>query len=184
MEHLLASAAELRKGGVAFFVTDRGGDITYHGPGQLIVYPVLDLKDGRKDVHVYLRNLESCIMATLRHFGIVAGRLPGATGVWVGEEKIAAIGVRMSQWITSHGLALNVHTDLNYFNLIVPCGLHSKGVTSMFKILGSPVRITEVKYRFCQKFEEIFVRQLVTAPTGQVRQLALTGMARLQPDQT
>ena len=164
MDHLLVSESELEKRGVEFFPADRGGDITYHGPGQLIAYPVIDLKNWRRDIGLYLRNLEGCIIATLEDFGITSGRTSGATGVWVGIEKIAAIGVRTSQWITSHGTALNVNPDLNYFNLIVPCGLHFMKVTSMSKILGFEVDIMEVKRRFCHHFGKNFGKHLRIAP--------------------
>ncbi len=163
-EHLLATERELREREIQFFLTDRGGDITYHGPGQLIAYPVLDLKVYPRDIGHYLRKLESCIIATLNEFGIAAGRTPGATGVWVGDEKIAAIGVRTSQWVTSHGAALNVNSDLNYFKLIVPCGLHSKGVTSISRLLGRPVDLDKVKDYFCFHFERVFNRSLKRCP--------------------
>jgi lipoate-protein ligase B len=158
-DHLLVSSSELQRLGVAFHPTERGGDITYHGPGQMIAYPVLDLKNYRRDIDWYLRRLEDCIMATLADFGIQSRRLPGATGVWVGEEKIAAIGVRTSQWVTSHGLALNVCPDLDFFRLIVPCGIASKGVTSMAKVLqGRHPTLIESKDRFCAHFSTIFQR--------------------------
>ena len=160
ISHLLVSRSELRKSGVAFFPTNRGGDITYHGPGQLVAYPVLDLKNRRKDIDHYLRDLESCIMITLEDFGILARRIPGATGVWVGEEKIAAIGIRTSEWMCSDGLALNVSTDLSYFSFIVPCGLDSKSVTSMSKLLGKEIEISQVKERFSFHFGETFERSL------------------------
>jgi len=166
LDHLLVGDFELRKRGVEFFPADRGGDITYHGPGQLIAYPVIDLKNWRRDIGLYLRNLEGCIIATLEDFGILAGRESGATGVWVGTEKIAAIGVRTSQWITSHGMALNVSTDLNYFDLIVPCGLHFGKVTSVSKILGIEVKMIEVKSRFCHHFGKYFERTLRIAPSS------------------
>jgi lipoate-protein ligase B len=162
IDHLLVSELELRTSGVEFFPTNRGGDITYHGPGQLVAYPVLDLRNRGKDIGHYLRDLESCIMTTLEDFAILARRIPGATGVWVGEEKIAAIGIRTSQWICSHGLALNVSTDLSYFSLIVPCGLDSKRVTSMSKLLGTEVEISQVKERFCLHFGKIFERTPVS----------------------
>jgi len=160
IDHLLVSELELRRRGVGFFLTHRGGDITYHGPGQLVAYPVLDLKERRRDIDHYLRDLERCIMNTLEDFGISARRIPGATGVWVGEEKIAAIGIRTSQWICSHGLALNVSTDLSYFSLIVPCGLDSRRVTSMSKLLDLEVEVTQVKNQFSFHFGKIFERSL------------------------
>jgi lipoyl(octanoyl) transferase len=158
-EHLLAAASELKSRSVSYCETDRGGDITYHGPGQMIAYPILDLKGLRRDIDWYLRSLEECIIQTLVDFGIQSERVSGATGVWVGGEKIAAIGVRTSQWVTSHGIALNVHTDLDYFDLIVPCGLRSRGVTSLSKILGSRAPgLREVKSRFILHFGRIFGR--------------------------
>lgn len=158
-EHLLATASDLEKKSVTYCETDRGGDITYHGPGQMIAYPILDLKGLRRDIDWYLRSLEECIIETLADFGVQSTRVAGATGVWVGEEKIAAIGVRTSQWVTSHGIALNVSTDLGYFDLIVPCGLPSRGVTSLSKLLGSRAPgLHEVKSRFRQHFGRIFGR--------------------------
>jgi lipoyl(octanoyl) transferase len=160
INHLLITEEELRKKGIEFYWTNRGGDITYHGPGQLIAYPILDLKDHNRDVGRYLRDLESVIIATLSDFGISGHSNPRATGVWVGEEKLAAIGVRTSQWVTSHGLALNVSTDLAYFDLIIPCGLNSTRVTSMSKILGKEIDISEVKGRFCFHFGRFFEKIL------------------------
>ncbi|HEU0007911.1 MAG TPA: lipoyl(octanoyl) transferase LipB [Terriglobia bacterium] len=158
-EHLLAAASELESRSVAYYETDRGGDITYHGPGQLVAYPILDLKKLRRDIDWYLRNLEECIIETLLDFGIQSKRVAGATGVWVGDEKIAAIGVRTSQWVTSHGLALNVNTELDYFDLIVPCGLRSRGVTSLSTLLVSRAPgLREVKSRFILHFGQVFGR--------------------------
>lgn len=159
VEHLLATASDLEKKSVSYCETDRGGDITYHGPGQMIAYPILDLKGLRRDIGWYLRSLEECIIETLADFSVQSTRVAGATGVWVGEEKIAAIGVRTSQWVTSHGIALNVSTDLDYFDLIVPCGLRSRGVTSLSKLLGSRVPgLHQVKSAFRQHFGRIFGR--------------------------
>lgn len=129
-EHLLARPEMLERAGIEFFETDRGGDITYHGPGQLVGYPILDLRQWRRDVVAYVRGLEQVIIDALAEFGLAAGRVSGCTGVWVEERKIAAIGVHISRWVTSHGFALNVDTDLSYFRYIVPCGL-SRPVTSM-----------------------------------------------------
>jgi lipoyl(octanoyl) transferase len=160
IQHLLASRSRLEEYGIGFFVTDRGGDITYHGPGQFIVYPVLDLKEWHRDIGRYLRSLEHCVIETLADFGVLAQSIPGLTGVWVGDKKIAALGIRTSQWVTSHGLALNVHPDLTHFDLIVPCGLKSKGVTSMLEILGTRADMNEIKTRFCVHFSKIFERNL------------------------
>jgi lipoate-protein ligase B len=164
-EHLLAAASELEKQSVSYCETDRGGDITYHGPGQMIAYPILDLKGLCRDIDWYLRSLEQCLMDTLADFDVPSQRVPGATGVWVGEEKIAAIGVRTSQWVTSHGIALNVHTDLKYFDMIVPCGLHSRGVTSLSKVLANRAPgLREVKSRFILHFGRIFGRSMCETP--------------------
>src|SRR5215469_16226177 len=130
MENLLASDEVLDRAGISFFPTDRGGDITYHGPGQLVGYPILDLREWKRDVGAYVRAVEQVIIDTLADFGISAARIPKLTGVWVGDRKIAAIGVHISRWETSHGIALNVSTDLRYFQYIVPCGL-TRPVTSM-----------------------------------------------------
>ncbi|HZT36456.1 MAG TPA: lipoyl(octanoyl) transferase LipB [Bryobacteraceae bacterium] len=141
-ENLLASEELLARAGVEFHLTDRGGDVTYHGPGQIVGYPILDLREWKRDVVAYVRGIEQAIIDALAGFGIRAGRIPGLTGVWVEDAKIAAIGVHISRWVTSHGFALNVDTDLNYFHYIVPCGL-SKPVTSM-RQLGSRACRAEV----------------------------------------
>lgn len=162
-EHLLAAPKELRKRGVRVYPAGRGGDITYHGPGQLVVYPILDLKAWRRDVHRYLRTLERCLVEMLRDFGIPSETLPGATGVWVEGRKIAAIGVRTGNWVTSHGLALNVNTDLRYFDLIVPCGLVGRGVTSMAAQLGRSLELSEVRSCFVRHFARAFGRSFRVA---------------------
>ena len=133
LRHLLASDEVLDRAGIAFYPTDRGGDVTYHGPGQLVGYPIVDLREWKRDVGAYVRAVEQTIIDTLAEFGIAAGRIPKLTGVWVGERKIAAIGVHISRWVTSHGFALNVNTDLSYFQYIVPCGL-TRPVASMAAI--------------------------------------------------
>ena len=147
--NVIASPEALAHEGIAVVETGRGGDVTYHGPGQLVGYPILDLRPDRQDVHLYVRDLEEKIIAAIKPFGIAGGRVVGLTGVWVGpsgrEEKIAAIGVRISRWITSHGFALNVSPDLRHFGLIVPCGIADRGVTSMAKVLGHDVRMEEVE---------------------------------------
>jgi len=155
MENLLAGDHVLDRAGISFYPTDRGGDITYHGPGQLVGYPILDLREWKRDVGSYVRAVEQVIIDTLVEFGISAVRIPKLTGVWVDERKIAAIGVHISRWVTSHGFALNVSTDLNYFHYIVPCGL-TKPVTSMAQ-LGVRATLEEVSQvltaHFCRVFE-------------------------------
>lgn len=154
MENLLASDEILARAGISFYPTDRGGDVTYHGPGQLVGYPILDLRDWKRDVGAYVRGLEQAIIDTVGEYGIEAGRICKLTGVWVGERKIAAIGVHISRWVTSHGFALNVNTDLNYFQYIVPCGL-TKPVASMAQF-GVRATLEEVGARFAANFCRIF----------------------------
>jgi lipoyl(octanoyl) transferase len=154
MENVLAGAEILGRAGIAFHPTDRGGDVTYHGPGQLVGYPILDLRDWKRDVGAYVRGLEQALIDTLADYGIEAGRIPKLTGVWVGDRKIAAIGVHLSRWVTSHGFALNVNTDLSYFQYIVPCGL-TKPVTSMAQ-LGVRTTLDEVGRGFASHFARIF----------------------------
>jgi lipoyl(octanoyl) transferase len=154
--HLLAAAETLASRGVELHETGRGGNITYHGPGQLVGYPIFDLKPDRCDVHRYVRDLEDVLIRTASDYGIQAGRIEGLTGVWVGDEKLAAIGVRIARWITSHGFALNVTTDLDYFKLIVPCGIADRGVTSLSRVLGRRVDTSEVAARIIEHFAKIF----------------------------
>jgi lipoate-protein ligase B len=130
--------------GIELYMVDRGGDITYHGPGQLVGYPILDLRQHGRDLHLYLRQLEESLIRVLAHFGIDAGRLAHHTGVWVGDEKVAAIGVKATEWITQHGFALNVDPNLDHFAGIVPCGISEKGVTSMSRLLQRSVSLSEV----------------------------------------
>ncbi|MBD3275418.1 MAG: lipoyl(octanoyl) transferase LipB [Candidatus Marinimicrobia bacterium] len=155
-DHLLASQTELSAKNIDYVPIDRGGDITYHGPGQLVGYPILHLENYKKDVHWYLRQIEEVIIQAIAEFGIQGTREPKYTGVWVGEKKIAAIGVKVSRWVTMHGFALNVHTDLSYFNGIVPCGITHKQVGSIESILGRPVQIQEVAEIVLEKFAAIF----------------------------
>ena len=168
IQNVLLSEESLKARGIEFFHTNRGGDITFHGPQQIVGYPILDLEKFYTDIGRYLRNIEEMIIMTLDEYGIRAGRSAGETGVWIDadikgrERKICAIGVRSSRWITMHGFAFNVNTDLNYFNFIIPCGIQNKQVTSLQKELGREVRIEEVKEKVKRNFEEVFNAQLVT----------------------
>ena len=152
--NLLASGEVLSRAGIAFYPTDRGGDVTYHGPGQLVGYPIIDLREWQRDVGAYVRAVEQTIIDTLADYGISAGRIPKLTGVWVDDRKIAAIGVHISRWVTSHGFALNVSTDLSYFQYIVPCGL-TKPVTSM-AALGVCAGLHEVGQTLAAHFGRVF----------------------------
>ena len=153
-ENLLASEDVLRRAGIAFHPTDRGGDITYHGPGQIVGYPILDLREWKRDVVAYVRTLEQVIMDALAEFGIESGRASGMTGVWVNGKKVAAIGVHISRWVTSHGFALNHTTDLSYFQYIVPCGL-TKPVTSL-RELGCHASRAEATRALARHFSRHF----------------------------
>ena len=157
---MLETPDALAAKGVALFETGRGGDVTFHGPGQLVGYPILDLKPDRCDVHRYVRDLEEVLIRSVGEFGIDAARIDGLTGIWVGDEKLAAIGVRISRWVTSHGFALNVSTDLSQFGLIIPCGIADKGVTSMERLLGRPVPMDEVIEAVVRQFQRVFRPQL------------------------
>ena len=159
--HVLETAEQLASRGVDLFESGRGGDVTYHGPGQLVGYPILDLKPDRCDVHQYVRDLEEVLIRALASFGIAATRTPGLTGAWVGKAKIAAIGVRIARWVTSHGFALNVNTNLDHFNLIVPCGISDKGVTSIAKLLGHPAKMDEVEAAVIRQFAAVFGRTVL-----------------------
>jgi lipoate-protein ligase B len=154
MDNLLASNEALRKAGIEFHETDRGGDITYHGPGQIVGYPILDLREWKRDVVAYLRAMEQAVIDALAHFGIESDRDPGATGVWTNEGKICAMGVHISRWVTSHGFALNHTTDLSYFQYIVPCGL-TKPVTSM-QALGITASRADVQAALAEQFSNQF----------------------------
>lgn len=160
-EHVLLDESERRLLGIELYETGRGGDVTYHGPGQLVGYPILDLKPDRCDLHRYVRDLEEALILALGDFGVTAGRKPGLTGVWVGDEKIAAIGVRVSSgWITSHGFALNVATDLGFFGAIVPCGIREHGVTSLARAAGVPASLDAAADRVAARLAEIFQRRI------------------------
>ena len=161
--HVLASDAVLSARGVALFESGRGGDVTYHGPGQLVGYPILDLKPDRCDVHRYVRDLEEVLIRAVAAFGVEGMRVAGLTGVWVGTDKLAAIGVRISRWITSHGFALNVGTDLAHFDLIVPCGIRERGVTSLERLLGRMVEPAAVEDAVIDAFAATFERRAIRA---------------------
>ena len=156
--HIVADTDRLAALGVAVSETGRGGDVTYHGPGQIVGYPILDLRPGRCDVHRYVRDVEEVMIRTCVDYGVPAGRIAGLTGAWVGPDKIGAIGVRISRWITSHGFAFNVSTDLGYFDLIVPCGIADRGVTSLQRVLGRSVNIANVEESLICHFAAVFGR--------------------------
>lgn len=167
IDNLLLNEEGLKNAGIEFHKVNRGGDITFHGPQQIVGYPILDLDYFFTDIHKYLRLLEEMIIRTLAEYGIVAERLPGATGVWIDADvpakarKICAMGIRCSRWVTMHGWALNVNTNLDYFNMIVPCGISDKQVTSMEKELGRPVPVGEVKEKLRRHFSELFGCRLI-----------------------
>jgi lipoyl(octanoyl) transferase len=154
--HVIATPEALSARGVGVFETGRGGDVTYHGPGQLVGYPIIDLRPDRCDVHRYVRDLEEVLIRAVAAFGISATRIGGLTGIWVGDAKLAAIGVRISRWVTSHGFALNVNTQLSDFDLIVPCGISDKSVTSMERLLGRSLAMGEVEDAVIAAFGPVF----------------------------
>jgi lipoyl(octanoyl) transferase len=166
--HIGAPREVLAERGVDVYETGRGGDITYHGPGQVVGYPIVDLKPDRCDVHRYVRDLEDVLIRTAADYGIEARRVSGLTGVWVGEEKLAAIGVRIARWVTSHGFAFNVSTDLEYFRLIVPCGIADRGVTSLSRLLGRAIDMREVEDRIVTHFAEVFDREPISTTASPV----------------
>ena len=161
VRNLLAPEEVLRKQRVRFFETTRGGDITYHGPGQLVGYPIIHLGEGNRDVRKYVTKLEEVLIRTVAEYGIEAARVEGRRGIWAGNEKIAAIGVRIARWVTSHGFALNVNTNLDHFRLITPCGLQGTGVTSIERLAGRTVPMEEVRRVLTAKFAEVFEREMV-----------------------
>lgn len=182
--HVLASPARLSELGVEVQETGRGGDVTYHGPGQLVAYPIVNLDPDRRDVHRYVRDLEDVMIRVCASYGLEAGRIPGKSGAWLrvprrpdeaspaqdtgpaagrGPEKIGAVGVRISRWVTSHGIALNVWTDLEYFRLIVPCGIAEYGVTSLERETGVRLPMSDVEARFVQSFGDVFDRHILPA---------------------
>ena len=158
LSNLRVPLPELHRRGVEFHEVSRGGDVTYHGPGQLVGYPILDLRPDRCDVHRYVRDLEEVLIRTSRLFQVRPARVPGLTGIWVGHDKLAAIGVRLSRWVTSHGFALNVATDLTYFELIRPCGIEGRGVTSLYEATGRSVSVVEVGRVLIDEFADVFSR--------------------------
>jgi lipoate-protein ligase B len=155
-ENLISNDDQLKELGISVYEIDRGGDITYHGPGQIVGYPIINLKDWKEDTHEYLRGLEEIIIQTCSHYGISSERNSKYTGVWIGNRKIAAIGIKVSRWITMHGFAFNVNTDLNYFGGIIPCGIKDKDVTSLQRELNKQLDIQEVKEVLLQNFKKYF----------------------------
>ena len=165
--NIVATGGRLAELGLAIAETGRGGDVTYHGPGQVVSYPILDLRPDRCDVHRYVRDVEEVMIRACADYGLTAGRIKGLTGAWIGLEKIGAIGVRISRWITSHGFAFNVNTDLEHFNLIVPCGIVNGGVTSLHRATGRQVPHAEVEDRLARHFGDVFEREVTdAAPAG------------------
>ncbi len=177
--HVVATPERLQELGVDLLETGRGGDVTYHGPGQIVGYPILDLRPDRKDVYRYVRDLEEVLIRVTARHGIEAGRIEGLTGAWVGTDKIGAIGVRVSRWVTSHGFAYNVSTNLDFFNLIVPCGIRDRGVTSLSRLLGREVPVGEVEDVFIREFCGVFGYQNPEGiETGDSDDWRLTGWRR------
>ena len=167
-ENLLVSEKVLQERGAQYYKINRGGDITYHGPGQIVGYPILDLDNFFTDIHKYLRFLEEAVILTMAEYGLQGMRSPGETGVWLDAgtpqaRKICAMGIRASRWVTMHGFAFNINADLSYFDLMIPCGIQDKGVTSMAKELGKPLSEEEVKRKIEKHFESLFEAELVQA---------------------
>lgn len=161
--HLIATPEVLASRNIEVHESGRGGDITYHGPGQIVGYPIIDLRPDRCDVHKYVRDLEDVMIRTSADFGLKAGRIQGLSGAWIGAEKIGAIGVRIARWITSHGFAFNVTTDLDFFRLIVPCGIESGGVTSLSRATGRSISMADAEAAIGRNFAAVFERQVVEA---------------------
>jgi lipoyl(octanoyl) transferase len=162
--NVVASAERLADLGIEVHEAGRGGDVTYHGPGQIVGYPILDLRPDRCDVHRYVRDIEEVMIRVCAGYGLEAGRIPGLTGTWVGGEKIGAIGIRISRWITSHGFAFNVSTDLDHFRLIVPCGIDDRGVTSLTSATGRPVPLPEAEDAVIRRFADVFDCEVIRPP--------------------
>ncbi len=169
-QHILVSEGELIRRGIAVRRVDRGGDVTFHGPGQIVVYPILDLTHHGKDVHLYCRSLEEVGLRVLSDYGLSGQRAPGLTGVWVGQEKVMAIGVGVRKWVTCHGLALNVNNDLEHFRLIHPCGIQDRGVTSLARLLKREIALEEVKERLIFHFARIFEAKMQRMTEGELRE--------------
>ncbi|HXW55323.1 MAG TPA: lipoyl(octanoyl) transferase LipB [Candidatus Cybelea sp.] len=173
-EHLRAGSRLLGQLNVEFMPTDRGGDITYHGPGQIVGYPILDLAEHRRDVRWYVEQLEEVMIRTSADWGVRARRVEGRHGIWVetgaSEEKLAAVGVHLSRWVTSHGFAYNVSTDLRYFDLIIPCGIEDRRATSLERVLGRSATRAEVQDRLAFHFGQVFTREMIPVTLGQLRE--------------
>jgi len=165
-ENLIGSETYLKENHISVYNIDRGGDITYHGPGQIVGYPIIDLNDWKKDTHKYLRALEEVIIKSCGEYNLKCERNTRHTGVWLGDRKIAAIGIKVSRWITMHGFAFNVNTDLNLFNGIIPCGIPDKAVTSLQKELNRKIEIQDVKEKLLTNFKEIFEYDEILTVTG------------------
>jgi lipoyl(octanoyl) transferase len=161
--NVIAAPDRLDRLGIAISETGRGGDVTYHGPGQIVGYPILDLRPDRCDVHRYVRDLEEVMIRACGNFGVQAGRIAGLTGAWVGERKIGAIGIRISRWVTSHGFAFNVSTNLDHFGLIIPCGISDRGVTSLEHATGRTIRMGDAQDAVVLHFCEVFERKATSA---------------------
>jgi len=175
-EHICVSNEIMKELGIQVFETDRGGDITYHGPGQIVCYPIIDLSNYGRDAHAYADKMEEILIRTLAFFGIIAGKKAKYPGVWFGQEKIGAIGIEIRQWVTMHGVSLNIFPNMEHYSLIVPCGLSTLGVTSMEKILGYRVEISEVKRELREQFGKIFGIRLENMDLEKVRRIAPKGI--------
>jgi lipoyl(octanoyl) transferase len=160
--NIIAAGPRLAALGITIQETGRGGDVTYHGPGQIVGYPILDLRPDRCDVHRYVRDVEEVMIRVCADYGVTAGRISGLTGTWVGDEKIGAIGIRISRWVTSHGFAFNVNTNMEHFNLIVPCGIADHGVTSLEQLTGRRLPLDEVEQALARHAGDVFERELLS----------------------